>query len=132
MLDLLAQPETWASLATLSLMEVVLGIDNVVFLAILAGRLPRAQQPSARRLGLALALGTRLLLLFSITWVMGLTAELFHLFGRGWSGRDLILAGGGLFLIAKATFEIHDKLEVKHEENAAKAAAQAAFWMVIV
>ncbi|MFO0582312.1 MAG: TerC family protein [Anaeromyxobacter sp.] len=131
MLDLLAQPETWASLATLSLMEVVLGIDNVVFLAILAGRLPRAQQPSARRLGLALALGTRLLLLFSITWVMGLTAELFHLFGRGWSGRDLILAGGGLFLIAKATFEIHDKLEVKHEENAAKAAAQAAFWMVI-
>jgi predicted tellurium resistance membrane protein TerC len=131
MLDLLTQPTTWVSLATLSAMEIVLGIDNVVFLAILAGRLPREQQPLARRLGLGLALGTRLLLLFSITWVMGLTAELFQLAGRGWSGRDLILLGGGLFLIGKATFEIHDKLEVKHEDHDAKAAANAAFWMVI-
>jgi predicted tellurium resistance membrane protein TerC len=131
MLDLLSEPATWISLGTLTAMEIVLGIDNVVFLAILAGRLPRAQQPLARRLGLGLALGTRLILLFSITWVMGLTQELFHVV-RAWSGRDLILLLGGLFLIGKATYEIHDKLEVKHEEGAeAKAAARAAFWMVI-
>jgi predicted tellurium resistance membrane protein TerC len=130
MLDLLSRPDAWISLATLSAMEIVLGIDNVVFLAILAGRLPHAQQPGARRLGLALALGTRLVLLLSITWVMGLTRELFQVLGRGWSGRDLILVLGGLFLIGKATYEIHDKLEVKHEENAAPA-APAAFWGVI-
>ena len=130
MFDLLSRPETWISLATLSAMEIVLGIDNVVFLAILAGRLPRAQQPLARRLGLGLALGTRLVLLFSITWVMGLTEELFSLFGHGWSGRDLILFLGGLFLIGKATYEVHDKLEVKHEEEAS-AKGGIAFWAVL-
>jgi predicted tellurium resistance membrane protein TerC len=131
MLDLLTQPETWVSLATLSLMEIVLGIDNVVFLAILAGRLPRPQQPSARRLGLALALGTRLLLLLGISWLMRLTADLFELFGKGWSGRDLILLGGGLFLVAKATYEIHEKLEVKTPQELSSAAARAAYWLVI-
>jgi predicted tellurium resistance membrane protein TerC len=130
MTELLTSPDAWISLATLTAMEVVLGIDNVVFLAILAGRLPQAQQAAARRLGLGFALVTRIALLFAITWVMGLTRPLFELFGRSFSGRDLILLGGGLFLIAKATFEIHDKLEVRHEEHAPKGGA--AFWGVIV
>jgi predicted tellurium resistance membrane protein TerC len=133
MLELISQPETWISLATLSAMEIVLGIDNIVFLSILAGRLPRAQQPAARRLGLGFALATRLLLLLGITWVMGLTRELFSVLGHGWSGRDLILLVGGLFLLAKATFEIHDKLEVKHgPELEGAAGRRASFWMVIV
>jgi predicted tellurium resistance membrane protein TerC len=132
MLELVTQPETWISFATLAAMEIVLGIDNVVFLTILAGRLPAAEQPRARRLGLAFALITRLGLLFAITWVMGLTRELFSLFGHAFSGRDLILLGGGLFLIGKATFEIHDKLEVKHAEGKGSAAsASGAFWAVI-
>jgi predicted tellurium resistance membrane protein TerC len=113
-------------------MEIVLGIDNIVFLSILAGRLPPAQQPAARRLGLGFALGTRLLLLLGITWVMGLTRELFSLLGHAWSGRDLILLAGGLFLLAKATFEIHDKLEVKPAEVPGAARKGAGFWMVIV
>jgi predicted tellurium resistance membrane protein TerC len=131
MLELFTQPETWISLATLALMEIVLGIDNIVFLTILAGRLPAAEQPRARRLGLAFALLTRLGLLFAITWVMGLTRELFTAFGHAISGRDLILLGGGLFLIAKATFEIHDKLEVQHQEAAAPGKGGAMFWAVI-
>jgi predicted tellurium resistance membrane protein TerC len=130
MLDLLSRPETWISLATLSAMEIVLGIDNVVFLTILAGRLPREQQPNARRLGLAFALLTRLGLLFAISWVMGLTRELFTVAGHGVSGRDLILLGGGLFLIAKATFEIHDKLEVQHGAEESQG-GKSAFWLVI-
>lgn len=131
MLDLLAQPETWIALATLSAMEIVLGIDNVVFLTILAGRLPPAEQPRARRVGLAFALVTRLGLLFAISWVMGLTRELFTTLGHGVSGRDLILLGGGLFLIGKATFEIHDKLEVEHEAEGAPRQGKGAFWAVI-
>ncbi|BDG03572.1 TerC family protein [Anaeromyxobacter oryzae] len=131
MLALLSQADTWIALATLSAMEIVLGIDNVVFLTILAGRLPAGQQPRARRVGLAFALLTRLGLLFAISWVMGLTRELFAVLGRGVSGRDLILLGGGLFLIAKATFEIHDKLEVEHAPEAAPPAGKGAFWAVI-
>ena len=131
MLELLRSPETWISLATLSAMEIVLGIDNIVFLSILAGKLPRERQPAARRLGLAVALGTRLLLLLAITWVMRLTRELFTLVGHGFSGRDLILLGGGLFLLAKATFEIHDKLEVRHGPEIAGATGGASFWLVI-
>jgi predicted tellurium resistance membrane protein TerC len=98
------------ALVTLAAMEIVLGIDNLVFIAILSSRLPREQQPLARRVGLGAALLTRVALLFAITWIMGLTPPLFE-FGRPWSGRDLILLGGGLFLIFKATREIHDKLE---------------------
>ncbi|GAO01594.1 TerC family protein [Anaeromyxobacter sp. PSR-1] len=131
MLELLGQADTWISLVTLSAMEIVLGIDNVVFLTILAGRLPQEQQGKARKLGLAFALLTRLGLLFAISWVMGLTRPLFEVLGREISGRDLILLGGGLFLIAKATHEIHDKLEVEHAE-ARKAGGGAAFWAVIV
>lgn len=107
------------ALATLSAMEIVLGIDNVVFIAILVGRLPEAQRELARRLGLILALGIRVLLLFAITWMMGLTAPLFAVLGHGVSGRDLILLGGGLFLIFKATWEIYDKMEVEHHKAAA-------------
>jgi predicted tellurium resistance membrane protein TerC len=105
------------SLATLTVMEIVLGIDNVVFIAILVGRLPHSQQTWARRLGLILALGMRIGLLFTITWIMGLTRPFFEILGRGVSGRDLILLGGGLFLIFKATWEIYDKLEVVHGDQ---------------
>jgi predicted tellurium resistance membrane protein TerC len=131
MRELLLDPSTWVSLLTLSAMEIVLGIDNIVFIAILAGRLPPEQQGRGRRLGLALALGTRILLLLAITWLMGLTRELFTAFGHGFSGRDLILAAGGLFLVGKATFEIHDKLEVRHEAAGA-GAGRAAFGMVLL
>ena len=131
MFDLLTRADAWVALATLSAMEIVLGIDNVVFLTILAGKLPIPQQPLARRLGLAFALVTRLGLLFAITWVMGLTRELFSVLGRGVSGRDLVLLGGGLFLIGKATFEIHDKLEAKHEERAARSRTLRGLWLVI-
>jgi predicted tellurium resistance membrane protein TerC len=99
-----------AALVTLAAMEIVLGIDNLVFIAILSARLPRARQRLGRRVGLAAALLTRLALLFAISWIMGLTRPVFEL-GRPWSGRDLILLAGGLFLLFKATREIHDKLE---------------------
>ena len=118
------------ALATLTLLEVVLGIDNVVFIAIVAGKLPRDRQPLARRLGLTLALGIRVLLLLAISWIMGLTAPLFHLLGRGVSGRDLILLGGGLFLIFKATWEIYDKLEIEHTE-ADRASGRGVFLLVL-
>jgi predicted tellurium resistance membrane protein TerC len=110
-MDWLLTPETWISLITLTVLEIVLGIDNVVFIAILAGKLPPEQREKARRLGLSLALITRILLLLGITWIMGLKAELFRLFGHAFTGRDLILLIGGLFLIAKATKEVHEKLE---------------------
>jgi len=119
------------ALVTLTAMEIVLGIDNVVFLAILVGRLPVDQQPLARRLGLSLALGIRIGLLLAITWIMGLTAPFFSVLGRDVSGRDLILLGGGLFLIAKATWEIYDKVEAGHEETAA-GAARGAFMLVLI
>jgi predicted tellurium resistance membrane protein TerC len=133
MVELLTQPETWISLATLTAMEIVLGIDNIVFISILTGRLPRDQQPKARTIGLSVALLTRLGLLFAITWVMGLTRPLFELpvLGHPFSGRDIILGAGGLFLLAKATVEIHDKLEVKHEGEGGHAGS-AAFAGVIV
>jgi predicted tellurium resistance membrane protein TerC len=131
MLETWSHPETWISLATLAAMEIVLGVDNIVFLTILAGKLPKAQQPLARRLGLAAALGTRLLLLLAITWLMGLTANLFSVVGRGFSGRDLILGGGGLFLIGKATFEIHDKLEVAHETQASAGGKASFGWTIL-
>jgi predicted tellurium resistance membrane protein TerC len=104
------------ALVTLSAMEIVLGIDNVVFIAILTAKLPAAQQARARQVGLALALGMRILLLLAISWIMGLTAPLFMLLARAVSGRDLILLAGGLFLMFKATWEIYDKLEVVHVE----------------
>ncbi len=103
--------ENLVALITLSSLEIVLGIDNVVFLSILTGKLPPEKQPSARRIGLLLAMMMRIALLLAISWVMGLTAPLFSVLGQEFTGRDLILLGGGLFLVGKATFEIHDKLE---------------------
>ena len=120
-----------ASLLTLTAMEVVLGVDNVVFLAILVGRLPQAQQTLARRLGLTLALGIRIGLLFAISWIMGLTAPLFSALGRPVSGRDLILVGGGLFLVFKATWEIYDKLEAAHAESTIAARRSVFVWVLI-
>ena len=116
-MDAFFTTEGLLSLATLTAMEIVLGIDNVVFIAILVARLPEAQQALARRLGLVLALGMRIGLLFMITWIMSLTRPFFDILGHGVSGRDLILLGGGLFLIFKATWEIYDKLEAVHVES---------------
>ncbi len=119
------------ALVTLTAMEIVLGIDNLVFIAILSARLPPDRQPLARRVGLGLALGTRVALLLALTWVMGLTEPLLHVLGRGVSGRDLILLGGGLFLMFKATREIYDKVEGAGGGPAA-ARARGGFTAVVV
>ena len=122
-MDWIGDPNAWIGLLTLTVLEIVLGIDNIIFISILSGKLPKAQQARARRLGLLGAFGTRVLLLLSIAWIVRLTRPLFEIFGHGVSGRDIILLVGGLFLIAKATFEIHNKLE--GEEHHADAAAAA-------
>jgi predicted tellurium resistance membrane protein TerC len=110
------------ALTTLTFLEVVLGVDNVIFISILVGKLPAHQQPRARTLGLAGAMGMRILLLLSLSWIMRLTQPLFHAFDHGVSGRDLILIGGGLFLLYKSTVEIHDKLEGEEGHGSAKVA----------
>ena len=125
-----ADPKMWIGFLTLTVLEIVLGIDNVVFISILAGKLPEHQQDKARRLGLTLALVTRILLLLGISWIVGLTKPLFEIFGHPVSGKDLILGVGGLFLIAKATHEIHEKLE--GEEGHASAKVAANFTSVII
>ena len=117
-MDLLTSPEAWIALATLTTLEIVLGIDNIVFISVLADRLPPEQRLKARQLGLALAMITRILLLFSITWIMQLTTVLFTIFGHGVSGRDVILIVGGLFLLTKSTREIHHKMEGDDDEMA--------------
>jgi predicted tellurium resistance membrane protein TerC len=117
----IGDPNAWISLVTLTFLEIVLGIDNVIFISILAGKLPLVQQGKARTIGLALALITRLLLLLSIKWLMGLTEPLGSVFSHPFSGRDLILFAGGLFLIAKSTHEIHVKLETAGSEPIAEA-----------
>ncbi|MCC7263495.1 MAG: TerC family protein [Candidatus Latescibacteria bacterium] len=122
-MEWLSDPQTWVALATLTALEIVLGIDNVIFIAILAGKLPAHQQPRARTLGLAMALVTRLLLLLSLTWIMQLTRPLFTVWSQELSGRDLILLVGGLFLIAKSTLEIHESLEGAEAQNQRRAAA---------
>ncbi|HKY08561.1 MAG TPA: TerC family protein [Candidatus Binatia bacterium] len=121
-MEWITNPEAWIAFGTLLALEIVLGIDNVVFISILAGKLPTDQQAKARYLGLALAMVTRILLLFSISWMVRLTAPLFSIFGVEFSGRDLILLVGGLFLIGKATHEIHQRLEGGHGHAAARVA----------
>jgi predicted tellurium resistance membrane protein TerC len=124
-MDWITDPQIWISLVTLTGLEIVLGIDNIIFISILAGKLPKEQQQKARQLGLLLALVSRLLLLASIAWMAKLTTPLFTLFNHGVSGRDLILIIGGLFLLAKSTHEIHEKLEgVDGGHNPAKGAAK--------
>ena len=121
-MEWITQPESLIALLTLTVLEIVLGIDNIIFISILSGKLPKEQQSKARLTGLALAMITRILLLFSIVWIMKLTLPLFTALGQEISGRDLILIGGGLFLIAKSTFEIHDKLEGEEGHRTAKVA----------
>src|ERR671918_3250578 len=110
-MEWVSDPQAWIAFLTLLALEIVLGIDNIIFISILAGKLPAEQQPRARFIGLGLALFIRVALLFSLSWVIGLTAPLFTVLHQEISGRDLILLVGGLFLLGKATFEIHENLE---------------------
>ena len=121
-MDALFTTDNLVALLTLTALEVVLGVDNVIFISILAGKLPAADQDRARRVGLLAAMVMRILLLFSLAWIVRLTEPLVTILGRGISGRDLILLGGGLFLIAKATMEIHEKLEGVEGERSARVA----------
>jgi predicted tellurium resistance membrane protein TerC len=130
MMDWLTDPQIWIALATLTFLEIVLGVDNIIFISILSGKLPPDQQKRARKLGLLGAMLTRVLLLFSIAWIARLTTPLFTALGHAVSGRDLILIGGGLFLLGKSTFEIHDKLE--GDEGHASGRVAASFMSVIV
>jgi predicted tellurium resistance membrane protein TerC len=119
----LADPQTWVALVTLTVLEIVLGIDNIIFISILAGKLPDAARDKARRVGLLAAMVTRILLLLSLAWIIRLTRPLFTVLGNEISGRDLILIAGGLFLLAKSTHEIHQKLEGEEGEGSGRVAA---------
>lgn len=132
MFEWIASPEAWIALGTLAALEIVLGIDNIIFLSILVGRLPEKQRAFARRLGLGLAMFARLALLFSISWVMGLTETWFTVLGNDISGRDVILIGGGLFLLAKSTQEIHHSLEGADEEPGAPKMVANSLMMVLI
>jgi predicted tellurium resistance membrane protein TerC len=121
-MDWITDPQAWVGFATLTVLEIVLGIDNIIFISILAGKLPRDQQAKARYIGLGLAMVMRIALLFSLSWIIRLTEPLFDVLGQEISGRDLVLLIGGLFLIAKATHEIHHRLEGEEGERSAKVA----------
>ena len=132
MLDLLVDPNAWAALVTLTVLEIVLGIDNIVFISILVSRCSAEQAIRARQIGLSLAFLFRVVMLFGLTWLMKLTQPLFSLFGMGISWRDIILIGGGLFLIAKATHEIHADIEAEpNDEPQAAAGSRSFFWIVV-
>jgi predicted tellurium resistance membrane protein TerC len=119
-MDWITDPQSWIALVTLTILEIVLGIDNIIFISILSDKLPENQQEAGRKIGLAGAMITRILLLFSIAWLTRLTNPLFLVFEYGISGRDIILLAGGLFLLAKSTYEIHDKLEGETGRTSAK------------
>jgi predicted tellurium resistance membrane protein TerC len=132
MTALLTSPEAWAALLTLTALEIVLGIDNVIFLSVIVSRIPQAKAKRARQIGLALALVFRILLLSLLVWLIGLTQDIFAFRGIGFSWRDIILIGGGLFLIAKATHEIHTEVEARDEDsNDASGGGAAFFWVII-
>lgn len=126
----ISDPQAWVALLTLTALEIVLGIDNIIFISILAGKLPENQRDRARTIGLLLAMGTRILLLLSLNWISQLTYPLFHVFEHAVSGRDLILLLGGLFLLGKATLEIHDKLEGKEGHSSSQ--VKASFASVLI
>ncbi len=132
MLELLADPQTWLAFVTLSLLEIVLGFDNIIFISILVGRLPANRQESARITGLALAMLTRIALLFSIVWLTRLTKPLFHFGEQGVSGRDLILLAGGLFLLAKSVIEIHHTLEGASQQPTRARRIYSNFTMIVM
>ncbi len=129
-MEWIASPEAWVALATLTVLEIVLGIDNIIFISILVGRLPESQRQTARIVGLSIAMAMRILLLLLITWIMKLQSTLFTVLGVGISGRDLILIGGGLFLLAKATLEIHSAVEGSEGQQAGGAVAGFAAVMI--
>jgi predicted tellurium resistance membrane protein TerC len=131
MIELLKSPEAWAALLTLTALEIVLGIDNVIFLSVIVSRIPQAQAKRARQIGLALALVFRIVLLSLLVWLIGLTQAVLTVKGMEFSWRDIILIGGGLFLIAKATHEIHTEVEAREEESDAAPKAGAFFWVII-
>ena len=130
-MEWLADPQAWIALATLTLLEIVLGVDNIIFISILVGRLPPEQRDRARRIGLALAMGSRIALLLSLAWIMTLTEPLFSVLSQVISGRDIILLGGGLFLLWKSVHEIHNSLEGEVEQGGVAAGA-ATFGGVLV
>jgi predicted tellurium resistance membrane protein TerC len=130
-LALLADPHAWAALITLTVLEIVLGIDNLVFISVLTSRLDEEKARRARQIGLSLAFIFRVVMLAGLTWLMGLTAPLFTLFGMAVSWRDIILIGGGLFLIAKATHEIHSEVEAREEDAEVVSTKQAFAWIVV-
>ena len=140
-MDFLLDPNVWIAFAMLAALEIVLGIDNIIFISILVGRLPPEQRDLARRLGLGFAMLSRLALLFSLSWIMGLKTDLFHVFGQGISGRDLVLLGGGIFLLWKASNEIFVEVEAREDDHApeaidtngvaAAAAGKKVFWGTI-
>ncbi len=132
MLALLADPQTWLAFITLSLLEIVLGFDNIIFISILVARLPQERQETARITGLALAMLTRIALLFSIVWLTRLVKPLFHFGDQGVSGRDLILLGGGLFLLAKSVLEIHHSLEGAARQSERARRVYASFTMIVL
>jgi predicted tellurium resistance membrane protein TerC len=132
MFEWITSSEAWIALATLTALEIVLGIDNIIFISILVGRLPQKQREFARRLGIGLAMVTRLALLFSIAWVMGLKDPWFSIFANEISGRDIILIGGGLFLLAKSTHEIHNNLEGAPESENGTSVAAATIGPILV
>lgn len=131
-MELLASPEAWIAFATLTMLELVLGIDNIIFISILVDKLPKERREFARRLGLFMAMFMRIGLLLVLAWIVGLVEPLFHVFGKGVSGRDLILILGGLFLIWKSTTEIHQSLEGAEEEHGVAKIAKATFAAIIV
>lgn len=131
MIELWTSPEAWAALLTLTALEIVLGIDNVIFLSVIVSRIPARQAKRARQIGLALALVFRIVLLSLLVWLIGLTQDVLTIKGMGFSWRDIILIGGGLFLIAKATHEIHGEVEARDEDDDAPPRSSAFFWIII-